>query len=238
MPDVVLLRSADDTAPDRYVQALSEVGLEARCEPVLGFRFPRQDVLHLRLSQREEYGGLILTSPRAVDAVADVFEDDASVQQQWTMARTYVVGPRTAEQVRALGLHPNGEAAGSAEELLDLIVDDDPSKPLLFLSGNRRRDVLPDGLFEAGVKYDELEVYVTETRSDLQLPEGATWLAFFSPSGIEAVQGNGIVPTDYRLAAIGETTAAALEEAGYPVSALADAPSPDALARAIKERNE
>jgi uroporphyrinogen-III synthase len=233
MPDVVLLRSDDDNSPDRYVQALTERGLDAVCEPVLEFRYPRQDVLHLRLSQRDQYGGLIATSPRALEAVAEVFEEDDEVQAKWTMARTYVVGPRTAEKARTLGLHPNGEEAGNAEELVAAIEADGPSKPLLFLCGDKRRDVLPDGLFDAGVKYNELEVYSSSTRGNLSLPDDATWLAFFSPSGLQAVESSGIDPTPYRLAAIGDTTARALEDAGYPVSAIADEPSPESLADAI-----
>lgn len=235
MPDVVLLRSADEDTPDRYVRSLGKAGREAVCEPVLSFRYPRQDVLHFRLSQREDYGGLIVTSPRALKAVAAVFDSDEEVQQKWTMARTYVVGPTTANRARDLGLHPNGEEAGEARELVSKIEIDRPAKPLLFLSGNKRRDDIPDGLFEAGVKYNELEVYVTETRSDLSLPDGAEWLVFFSPSGLEAVEASGIDPHAYRLAAIGSTTAEALEDAGYPVSAIAADPTPEALAAAIRD---
>ena len=117
-----------------------------------------------------------------------------------------------------------------------MIESDSPSKPLLFLCGDKRRDVLPDGLFEAGVRYSELEIYTSSTRGDLAIPEETAWLVFFSPSGLQAVEASGIDPAAYRLAAIGETTARALEEAGYPVSAIADEPSPDALANAIANR--
>jgi len=233
MPDVMLLRSPDEQEPDRYLDAFHRADLEAACEPVLQFHYPRQDVLHLRLSQRDQYGGLLVTSSRALDAVGAVFEDDETVQQMWTMARTYTVGPRTAQHARDLGLHPRGEDTGDAADLLSVVTEDSPSRPLLFLSGDRRRDTVPNGLFEAGIDFNELEVYRTDLRSNLTVDGTTNWLAFFSPSGIEAVQKNGVDPGAYRLAAIGDTTAAALEEAGYTVAAVAEAPSPEALVRAI-----
>lgn len=233
MPDVILLRSPDDEPPDRYVDAFRTAGLEAVCEPVLQFRYPRQDVLHLRLSQRDQYGGLVVTSPRALEAVEEVFRDDESVQQMWTMARTYTVGRRTAERARSLGLHPRGEDTGGAADLLSVIETDSPSRPLLFLSGNRRRDTLPDGLFNAGISFNELEVYRTDLRSNLVINGEPDWLVFFSPSGVEAVRKNGVDARGYRLAAIGDTTAAAIDDAGYTAAAVADAPEPEAVVAAI-----
>jgi len=237
-PDVVLLRSSDDDAPDRYVSALGQEGLEAMCEPVLAFAFPRQDELHRRLASSGRYAGLIATSPRAATALGRVFADRASLVQAWSGRRAYAVGPKTAERLQALGLHPQGAETGSAQALAAHIVEDAPAGPLLFLAGNRRRDALPEALRAANVPFDELVVYETHPRTGFTLPpaDGTTWLVFFSPSGLEAVErahGEGI--EGYRIAAIGPTTADALTAAGHSVEAVAETPSPEGVAVALRE---
>ena len=63
------------------------------------------------LAEPERYGGLILTSPRAADALAG--QDFTA----WQDKSVFVVGPATAARARGLGLRLKGEAAGSAEAL-------------------------------------------------------------------------------------------------------------------------
>ena len=236
-PDAVLLRSPDDDGPDRYIAALGRAGLEAVCEPVLAFSFPRPAALRDRLASPDRYAGLIATSPRAATALARLASDQSPLLQAWGERPAYAVGPKTADQLRALGLHPRGAETGSAEALAAYIVDDAPAAPLLFLSGNRRRDTLPEALQRAGLPFDELVVYETHPRSDLDLPaaNGSTWLVFFSPSGLEAVEaGEGADLEEYRVAAIGPTTGTALATAGFSVEAVAESPSPEGLVAALK----
>ena len=237
-PEVVLLRSADADAPDRYLKACRQAGLEAVCEPVLAFQFPRQDRLRACLDSPDSYAGLIATSPRAVTALARVLSAHDAIAQEWKERPAYAVGPKTAARFRALGLQPQGADAGTAQSLAARIVADAPDEPLLFLSGNRRREALPRALQAAGVSFDELVVYETHVRSDIDVPapEEAPWLVFFSPSGLDAVrQAADVDVRDYRLAAIGPTTAEALEDEGHTVEAVADTPSPDGLVAALRE---
>lgn len=233
--DVVLLRSPDD--PDRYVEAFDEAGLKAVCRPVLAFEFPYQDALTEQLRPKAAVGALLMTSPRAAAAVKRVFLNSPDLASIWADRPVFVVGPKTAASVRALGLHPVGEEAGRAANLVDRIRDawdnETIQAPLLFLSGSRRKDTLPDGLTSAGVPFSEQVVYRTTSRSLIEIPERAGWLAFFSPSGVEAVRKAEIRPGDYRTAAIGPTTAAALREAGVRPDAVAEAPSPEALVAAV-----
>lgn len=234
--DVILLRSAD--APDRYLQAFEAADLRAICEPVLSFAFPSQDSLRETLGARGRYGVLIATSPRVGTALEQVFSADEALAEKWRNAPVYAVGPKTAAAVRQIGLRPIGEDAGRAADLAKRIIGDDPQEPLLFLCGNRRRDVLPDRLTEAGVSFDELVVYETHTRTELGLPSpgGRTWLVFFSPSGLEAVQASDSVdPHRYRIAAIGPSTGEAIAGDGFSLDAVAQHPSPEALVRAIQE---
>lgn len=234
--DVILLRSADE--PDPYVEAFRETGLRATCVPVLTFRFPNQRQLERRLEERDRYAGLIATSPRVAEALDRAFATNDELSTLWGGAPAYVVGPKTAERLRNAGLRPRGMDAGTAEALADQIVEEAPNGLLLFLSGNRRRDVLPNRLEASEIPFDELTVYETRTRSSLDLPtaEGRTWLSFFSPSGLEAVQtAPDVDVAPYCVAAIGPTTAATLEDEGVSVEAVAPEPSPDGLAKAIRE---
>lgn len=233
-PDVILLRSADE--PDRYLAAFDRAGLQAVCEPVLAFAFPDQAALRGRLERGDEYEALIATSPRAATALERLFADHEGLAESWKGRKAYAVGPKTAERLRAVGLEPRGHSAGDAEALASYIVDDAPAAHLLFLSGNRRRDTLPDGLRDGGVPFDELVVYETQPRTALTLPSPTetSWLAFFSPSGLEAVaQAESVDLSDYHIAAIGPTTGETLEDAGHSVDAVAAEPSPDGLVSAI-----
>lgn len=240
-PDVILLRSADN--PDPYVQAFSDVGFRAVCRPVLQFEFPNEEALRRRLRQSDRYAGLVATSPRVGWALQRIFDDEGTTHTAWEGATAYAVGPSTADQLRALSFAVEGEETGSGADLAAFIAEADPPAPLLFLCGNRRRDDLPDRLEAEGVDFDELTVYETHSRTDLTLPPPGqeTWLSFFSPSGLEsALQAEtegGL--EDYHCAAIGATTAGALEDAGLEVEAVAQSPTPEGLVDAVlgaKER--
>lgn len=233
--DVILLRSADE--PDRYVEAFREVGLRAVCESVLSFRFPNQSTLGQYLDQRSRYSALVATSPRVGVALSRAFLKNKQRTMRWRDARAYAVGPKTAAALRDVGLRPVGQEGGTARDLAHRIIRNEPDAPVLFLCGNRRRDVLPDKLTEADIPFDELVVYETGTRSDLSIPppEGHAWLVFFSPSGLEAVQKNETIELDdYCIAAIGPTTARALEDESVTVDCVAREPSPEGLVSAIR----
>ena len=240
-PDVILLRAADD--PDPYVQAFSDVGFRAVCRSVLRFEFPNEEALRRRLRQPDRYAGLVATSPRVGWALQRIFDDEGTTHTAWEGATAYAVGPSTADQLRALSFDVRGEESGSGADLADFIADAEPQAPLLFLCGNRRRDALPNRLEAEAIAFDELVVYETHARTDLTLPPPGqeTWLGFFSPSGLEAgleAETEGGLE-DYHCAAIGPTTAEALEDAGLEVEAVAQSPTPEGLVDAVlgaKER--
>lgn len=235
-PDAILLRFADE--PDPYVRALSEIGLRAVCRPVLSFDFPADAQLLSRLQNRGHYGGIVATSPRAARAVRRVFDETGTIHAQWEGAPTYVVGPKTADRFHDLGFDVRGEDTGDAEALVSFITDQAPEAPLLFLSGDRRRDTLPAGLGDADIPFEEQVVYITRPRDDLTLPPGSKdcWLVFFSPSGLEAVRKSEAGPLEeYRLATIGPTTAADLQKEGLDIEAVSSIPSPDGLAHALSQ---
>jgi len=203
--------------------------------PVLSFTLAQPDRLRSFLEVPEAFGGLICTSPRAVQAMRKAIND--ATLPPWRVKRTYAVGPATAEALAALGLSPETPLAGTAEALAEQIIQAPPAPlPLLFLCGNRRREVLPAMLTAAGIAWQELQVYETHVQTDVSLPEGPSpmWIVSFSPSGVPALQALLSEAPDARIAAIGSTTATAVQEQGLTVSAVAKTPSPKGLVAALQ----
>lgn len=232
---IVLLRHPRTThEDDPYVQALGVLSDTVQCTPVLAFDIDPPPTLSVLLARPSCYDGVLCTSPRAVQALEQTLPSTHPDYAAWTAKPAYVVGPRTASAVSAWGGRPVGAETGSADALAEQIVADTPGR-LLFLSGNRRRSTLPRALVHANQVFDEVEVYRTRTRHDIALPDPPAWLVFFSPSGIEAVRASGYELDAYPCAAIGSTTAAALRDEGAAVSAVAAAPTPEALHAALRD---
>ncbi|XP_043087190.1 uroporphyrinogen-III synthase isoform X5 [Puntigrus tetrazona] len=99
---VLLLKEPreSETEADPYIQELASCGHTASLIPVLSFRLVSLEELSERLLQPERFGGLIFTSPRAVEAVQTCLHSlthkwDA-VKDKWNEKSVYVVGKATA----------------------------------------------------------------------------------------------------------------------------------------------
>ena len=234
-PLVFLRHPRTEVGPDPYVRAATEHGYTAICKPVLRFEFLSPPPLHTLLARPDDYAGLLITSPRAVKALHRCLDSASHLSPTtWLAKPTYVVGPRTATVMHDMGGTPVGAGTGNAEALSEKIKTDAPGK-LLFLSGNRRRDTLPRALVQNQQPYDEVVVYRTHTRTHIDLPDPPACLAFFSPSGLEAVHASGYDLSRYQCAAIGPTTAQALHDQGLSVDAIADTPTPQGMLQAVEQ---
>ncbi|XP_066549228.1 uroporphyrinogen-III synthase isoform X2 [Amia ocellicauda] len=254
--DVLVLKEPREGAsgPDPYIEALSSHGIKATLIPVLSFEFVSLSTLSEKLFQPEKYGGLIFTSPRAVEALRRCLEGEEDwIQTQkdkWKDKPVYVVGKATAALVQEVGLVPRGEDTGNADKLSTFICEqeDARSRPLLFPCGSIKREVLPTVLKQNGVPLECLMVYQTAKHPHLDnnLNEYFTQqgipasIAFFSPSGVkfclktlQRLSGKGLEKIQF--AAIGPTTADALSAEGLPVSCTARKPTAQDLAAAIAE---
>lgn len=126
----------------------------------------------------KKYGGLVFSSQRAVDAFATVIAklDPGKLSALFDPEMPiYVVGPATANGVRALGLPCKvvGEETGNGEALADFILSwhstlsrdvthlDGRKLPLLFLVGEQRRDVVPKTLQSEDLPSDQ-RIQITE----------------------------------------------------------------------------
>ncbi|NXD79351.1 HEM4 synthase, partial [Halcyon senegalensis] len=256
---VLLLKDPKDkdSGPDPYIKELGLYGFEATLIPVLSFEFISLESLFEKLSHPEHYGGLIFTSPRALEAIKICLKEKSrneawskSLKQRWNTKPAYVVGKATASLVEEIGLTPQGEKSGNAEKLAEYICSREKpnSSALLFPSGALKREVLPTVLREKGVPLESLTVYQTTQHKDLQeslssyfsqqgVPDS---IVFFSPSGVkfclQHIQKlSGDFTNRIKFVAIGPTTAEALGAAGVPVSCTAQSPTPQDLAAGIHQ---
>ncbi|EHB18080.1 Uroporphyrinogen-III synthase [Heterocephalus glaber] len=254
---VLLLKDAkeDDCGQDPYIKELGLYGLEATLIPVLSFEFQSLSNFFEKLSHPEDYGGLIFTSPRAVEAVELCLEKDnktegweKTLKEKWNTKSVYVVGKATASLVNKIGLNFEGENCGNAEKLAEYICSrESPVLPLLFPCGTLKREALPHMLKDKGIPMESVTVYQTiphpgirkNLRSYYSKQGIPACVTFFSPSGlryslrhIQELSGDSI--DQIKLAAIGPTTAHAVAAEGLLVSCTAESPTPQALAVAIR----
>eukprot|EP00066_Takifugu_rubripes_P000575 XP_003961197.1 PREDICTED: uroporphyrinogen-III synthase [Takifugu rubripes] len=254
---VLLLKEPRDgeSGIDPYIKELASHGHTATLIPVLSFAFVSLSTLSDKLFQPEKHGGLIFTSPRAVEAVKMCLEAEKRVEEwnkcvrdQWNAKSVYVVGKATAALVRSLGLTPLGEDTGTAEVLSRVIIEREDTNipPLLFPCGSIKREVLPTALRGSGVPLEMLTVYQTAEHPNLEenlrsyFTEQGTpaSIAFFSPSGVkfclETVRRlSGDQLPQIKFAAIGPTTEEAMAAEGLCVSCAAEKPTAGHLAAAI-----
>ncbi|KAI5946086.1 Uroporphyrinogen-III synthase [Manis javanica] len=257
MMKVLLLKDAkeDDCGQDPYIREFGLYGLEATLIPVLSFEFLSLPSFSEKLSHPEGYGGLIFTSPRAVEAVELCLEKDNktevwknSLKEKWNAKSVYVVGNATASLVNKVGLDTEGENCGNAEKLAKYICSrESPALPLLFPCGTLKGETLPKMLKDKGIPMESITVYQKIPHPGIQVNLNSYYskqgipasITFFSPSGlayslkhIQELSGDNI--DQIKFAAIGPTTARALAAQGLPVSCTAESPTPQALAAGIR----
>ncbi|XP_042719824.1 uroporphyrinogen-III synthase isoform X1 [Lagopus leucura] len=256
---VLLLKDPKDkeSGPDPYVKELGLYGFEATLIPVLSFEFVSLEDLFEKLSHPERYRGLVFTSPRALEAIKICLRENSknetwskALKQQWNTKPTYVVGKATASLVEEIGLSPQGEKSGNAEKLAEYICSREKprSSSLLFPCGALKREVLPTALKEKGIPLESLTVYQTAQHEHLQQSLSSYFsqqgipasIVFFSPSGVkfclQHIQKlSGDSANHIKFAAIGPTTAEAMEAAGIPVSCTAESPTPQDLTAGLQK---
>jgi len=196
--------------------------------------------------------------------------------------RLYTVGPATAVALRGVRerLLPRceiygGEVAGSGEVLAGLMLgagvegygerneDGRGMKPVLFLTGETRRDVIPrmlmdERLGEGRVQVDEMVVYQTSELDEFEFhfssvlrqtkSQTVTWVVVFSPTaGKDILRGLGwlddrtgkakkdIGERKTFVACIGPTTEKYLhKEFGFAADVVASKPSPQGIKDGIE----
>lgn len=200
--------------------------------PVLEHRFKRDalDLVRQHIISRGfvpkthnglgTYGAFIFTSQRAVEAFNEIVE---TIRAEGTLSINdllppslplYVVGPATARGLKALELQCPiiGEETGNGEALAAFILEHYNSlytgasnPPILFLVGDKRRDIIPKTLqseqlgSEKRSVVDELVIYETGEmhsfkasfstiwHTNVAKGVGCQWVVVFSPTGCQAM---------------------------------------------------
>lgn len=111
---------------------------------------------------------------------------------------------------------------GYASDLAEIITLIYANESYTFFSGNLRKDTLPKALAEAGIKYNEIQVYKTSLTPH-KIKEAVDAILFFSPSGVESYLKENKIKKETCFC-IGETTAEALEKVTKNII-IADQPS-------------
>lgn len=230
--------------------------------PVLEYQLRNLDLLR-QAFEKGSYSGLIFTSQRAVEAWNAVTRESALTQPTatpWCDVQHYVVGELTEKALKSASTTHSppsrnvlGANSGNGSNLADFIGQNHPRTglPLLYLIGDKTKDTIAKKLALADIGLEELQVYETKTRSVFEEEFRATvhtavssqpqkmWLAFFSPSGINASmpiikdleKSNGHL---LRLACIGSVTSDHLKAAyNRTADAVAASPNPESLLQAI-----
>lgn len=219
---VLLLKAADE----RYRAALEVLptsseqrrALSAHFADVLTFRYVNTEHLKEGLLHLSRFSGLLLTSPRSAIAVTRTVEaldadEEEDVLLKLRALPVFSVGAATSRELVPLDIKCLGGDSGSAEALAEYLHStegalppDCKSKPMLFLCGEKRREVLPDSFRARGLLLKELIVYETCAVDKLAVPEDCgtpAWVVFFSPSGLKAVKDIELPWQTIKKAAIG-----------------------------------
>ncbi|KAF9235000.1 tetrapyrrole biosynthesis, uroporphyrinogen III synthase [Melanogaster broomeanus] len=205
MKHVLLLRAPAEGGPDRYELEFETKGYTPLSIPVLETVTVNVEVLKEKILSGPKEPGL---SGRAVEAWSDAIEMISHDPRQrhriiqvvdWGAVPFYVVGDATA--AAASNIHTNfpsfphlapalirgGSQSGTAERLAHFILEDSPShenerRRLLYLTGDKNRDTLPQILSTSNIDLDTLGVYRTTGST-----QNWGWVVYFAPSAAEFV---------------------------------------------------
>jgi len=254
----VLVTRAREQAGD-MLHALRSFGAEPIVAPMIRLEAPRDRrelaALDKALDDLADgaYDAVVFASGNAVRFLAARARERGMDLSEFS-ARVVCGGPLTARAALDFGLPvhlvpPASAGAGDASTLLGEIEKHLPPRGLRFLVPRSQigRDVLPEGLVEAGAEVQTVVAYHTlpPAEQNIEIVEqlrvgGLAVLSFTSPSTvrhlIEGLDGAARAELDNMLiAAVGPTTAAALEAEGLAPDVIPDLPGGLSLVEALVE---
>lgn len=246
---VVLFQGDASENDNKYVNMLSESGIYVKNIPTLSFNFVNAEKLKNCLENADDYGGIIFTSSRAVNAVAFSLTSNSCLEK-WKDKFIFSVGQATSEMAQSLlNLETCGSDSGNSENLCEIILQkcEKYNKPLLFPCSNIRKNTIPDTLSKHSIHLKEIVCYETVPNTQFKdvwtslvekenLP---SILVFFSPSGVKYC--SEIVMDSYddavkpNFVAIGSSTEKALLDVNVRSCKVAEKPNPEAVLSAVKD---
>jgi uroporphyrinogen-III synthase len=238
MAYAVITREAEAAAV--YAAVLAPMGLEGVAMPVTCTAPPRDPGELERAIARGGQVAIVVASMRAASALA-------SARGSAGLAEVWAVGPATARVLAEAGIPAVvpvdvRDGATLARALVEARAIS--GRRVLVPRAEEGREEAIAILREAGAEVEAVAAYrtVAAAADDPALAEGlgllrrgaAAVCAVFAPSQVAALDALvGVRAITARFAAIGETTATALRAAGATAVAVAGAPTPEGLAKAV-----
>jgi len=228
------------TAPqDKYCEYLEARGHKVELVPVIQFRFINKQKLHESLENKDDYDGIIFTSSRSVQAVAEIRGSEKCLEDK----DIFVVGETTEKIVKEkLGLDSFGSSTGSGDALADFIIHHYSlnKKSFLFPVSSIAKDNISSQLENNGHKINRIDCYETIENEKLKehiknLQEendcsNTKIFVFFSPSGVDhAFRYIKASHKTRKHVSIGETTRQALLNKNIEDVLCAKRPTPQSL---------
>ncbi len=179
--------------------------------------------LEKNIAEIDKYDGIFFTSPKAAEIFLADFDKDYS-------GKIYILGNRA----KSLFENKNfrivfKDSANTAEEFINSFDESEfADRKFLFLKGNKSLRVIPE-MLKGLAEVDETVVYETilfeigkEFTDELKQKlsrQKIDFICFFSPSGVKNFLKvfDEFEQKETRIAAIGTTTAAGIEEPGFRV---------------------
>ncbi|KAH8380797.1 hypothetical protein KR009_000059 [Drosophila setifemur] len=246
----VIIFKSESESSEVYAETLEKHDFNPVFVPTLSFGFKNLVELRQKLQTPDKYAGIIFTSPRCVEAVAEALSL-GPLPGGWKLLHNYAVGEVTHNMALSSldQLFTHGKQAGNARALGEYIVetfDGSRDLPLLLPCGNLATDTLLSKLAENGFALDACEVYNTLCHPELAeriehalevFADSLEFLAFFSPSGVNCAQeyfkSRSLSMDKWKLVAIGPSTRRALEGLGLKVYCTAERPTVEHLVKVL-----
>jgi uroporphyrinogen-III synthase len=171
------------------------------------FSVVEADFIKIKLKKftyKSKFQYLIFSSQNAVESILK-----NNKLELLRSKKCFCVGQKTKTNLELNGFRVI-ESADYASELASTICNQYNEESFVFFSGNLRREILPDSLTLANVRFEEIEVYETMLTPHTinSKPDG---ILFFSPSAVESYLQANII-TDEICFCIGKATAEPVEK--------------------------
>lgn len=243
MPHTVILTASAGAFPG-LVEVLKEIPVSVEERPLVSFSPPSDwTPLDTALHRTNSYGAIAFTSPRAARAVVERMEDLHLTWGSTPTPQVWAVGPATSAALEGrLGTVrvPDGRRSGpsaAGATLARAMLHAKVSSPVLFPCGETRREELTTELRKAGIEVDDVVCYRSLLADESEARDAAargSVLVVASPTVVNLLARACPRPARPELLAVGPTTAASARAAGWSPAAVADEPSAQALASAIR----
>ncbi|MDL2260565.1 uroporphyrinogen-III synthase, partial [Deltaproteobacteria bacterium OttesenSCG-928-K17] len=224
----------------RLSEALSELGAEVWEKPTIDIE-PVDDPMYFKnaFERLADYQWLVFTSPNGAEIFLTKLLEDGRDARALAGLKIAVVGPGTAGALKAFALKADlmPEKDYVAEGLLAALVKAGVrGDKILLARAQEGRDVLLEGLVDAGAELTDLAVYKTvHPFWPEPLTERPDLVTFTSSSTVTGLAAK-IAPEErkhYPAASIGPITSKTARELGFPVVAEAAKSTVDDLVLAV-----